>query len=49
MGIDGSGELPYALILDRTGTEFTPSQNVDSLPATTDPVKRKRARVTLAK
>ena len=49
MGIDGSGELPYAPILDRTGAGLTPIQDVDSLPATTDPVARKRARVTLAK
>ena len=49
MGIDGSGELPYALVLDRTGTEFTPVQNGDPLAATTHPADSKRGRVTLAK
>ena len=49
MGIDGSGELHYALVLDRTGTEFTPAQNADSLPATTDPPEGRKSRGALSK
>ena len=44
-----SGELPYDLVLDGTGKEFTPAQNVERLPATTDPVRRQKARLTLSK
>ena len=49
MGIDGTGELPYAPVLDRTGTELTPAQNVDSLPATTDPPEGRKSRATVSK
>ena len=49
MHTDGSGELPYALVPDGTGKEFTPAQNVERLPATTDPARRQKARLTLSK